>query len=119
MKVSIQRQCDGFYADIPGPRCDSRMEVAFEVADRVEERVFVGAWESAAAALGWRRLHGPGATELLGTVGMSPEFVVPSTKAWVACPGCVKNMKLVCARCPADAHECSCMGGPNFDARLP
>lgn len=115
MKLSIQRHCDGISAL---ETCEAELELSVthvDVALKVVDAT-VDAWEQAAAIAGWRRTNGPGENIDVGFHGDdSARIFIPSARAWVVCPACATRLKLVCSRC--GNAECSCIGGPRFDAR--
>lgn len=115
MKISLQRQCDGVHPDLGEPTrtCEARVHLELELPDHVPTPEWNEAWDSALAALGWRRVGGP--AEEIRRVGTTERlYVVPDAKTWVVCPEHAKGM--VCNRCGFKA--CSCMGGPRFDVRV-
>ena len=117
--ISLQRQCDGIYADIgETPRCDAVlvMAVTLNVLLDDEQRWHflpkaIDAWERAGTALGWFRQHGVGHHETVNQGAcLDITLVIPSTRVWVSCPACSEKMKLGCAR--YHSSSCACLGGP-------
>lgn len=95
MRISFQRQCDGLYSHPDAPRCEHTLELAVELPeiktwdwDNDFAAPYLGPWEAAATAIGWRRINGPGESHKLAMYGGM--IIVPSVKAWVSCPDCVK-----------------------------
>ncbi len=111
MKLSIQRQCDGSYGHPTAPRCNKRLDVVTEVADRLAPREFQDAWKSIATAMGWRR-HGEG--EPVMARGDGELVTVPFTRTgWIMCPECVVASGMACVVC--SEASCKCIEGPYFD----
>jgi hypothetical protein len=90
-------------------RCGDRFKVVIDTRHHAFGLARPHVWDSvvnpAAAVLGWRRVAG----KIEGGMDTSKVY----------CGFHVDKLGLLCARCPAMALHCTCMGGPRFDARLP
>jgi hypothetical protein len=116
MRLSIGRKCS---AVAPHLACEESLEVVTS-NDTLDISSYIEFWESLAAQVGWRRIGA--ASDTYDSDGFNNNdakvrYLVVSHAAVIVCPACAKVMGLECARCLN--IDCSCMGGPRFEARLP
>lgn len=92
------------------PKCEDCLQLTMTSthAYGLEGGHVTAALELAGAQLGWRRDITP-----IGPLYRDRGDLQQTHR--VLCPK--HAARLVCARCGAPTHGCSCMGGPRFDAR--
>lgn len=113
MRLTLQRQCDGDHDNPDAPRCEVRLDVETEIADRLDPRGFQTAWVDIATTMGWRSYGSGGSPKSISSAGEMHVVPLVGEGAWIMCPACVAKGGYVCARC--GAADCYCMGGPRFE----